>query len=271
MTSKPTGELPETSGSAPAVAPPPGGGSIRAPAIRGSIWTMGGYAGGQLLKLASNVILARLLFPAVFGQVALVYTFITGLSSSPTWGRDRPSCRIRAATTPGSSTRCGRSPASGGSCSGSRPGSSRYLWRPSTGSRMLAWLIPAAGFSSVIDGFTATSAHQVRRHMRFERITIMNLAESGPGVHRHHRPRLHHSIRLRTRRSSRRLGSCRWRPDGLVQLPRLQLHGAAPYPPPVRVRSGRGEFLREARPLDLPQHDALLPGRAHGSPRVRAR
>ena len=175
MTSKPTGEPPESSGSAPAVAPPPGGASIRAPAIRGSIWTMGGYAGGQLLKLVSNVILARLLFPAVFGQVALVYTFTTGLQLF---------------------TDVGTGPAIVQNPRGDDPRFLNTVWTIACirgvllwiaawviaapvasfyGEPMLAWLIPAAGFSSVIDGFTATSAHQMRRHMRLERITVMSL------------------------------------------------------------------------------------------------
>src|SRR5258708_13476127 len=41
---------------------------------------MGGYAASQLLRLASNLILTRLLFPAVFGEVALVFIFIQGLA-----------------------------------------------------------------------------------------------------------------------------------------------------------------------------------------------
>lgn len=176
MTLDPTGEIPGSSGTAPAAPPLPGKGSIRGPAIRGSIWTMGGYAGGQLLKLLSNVILARLLFPEVYGQVALVYTFITGLMLF---------------------TDVGAGPAIVQNPRGDDPRFLNTVWTISCirgvllwiaawaiavpvasfyGQPLLAWLIPAAGFSSVTDGFTATSVHQARRHMRFERLTIMNVA-----------------------------------------------------------------------------------------------
>ena len=49
-------------------------------AIRGSFWTIVGYAASQLLRLASTLVLARqLLSPQAFGLVALVNVFLTGL------------------------------------------------------------------------------------------------------------------------------------------------------------------------------------------------
>ncbi len=53
--------------------------SLRSRAIRGSIWTMLGYALAQILRLGSNLILTRLLFPAVYGQMAIVSIFFQGL------------------------------------------------------------------------------------------------------------------------------------------------------------------------------------------------
>lgn len=49
-------------------------------ALRGSAWTIAGYGGSQLLRLASTLVLARhLLAPEAFGLVALVNVFLTGL------------------------------------------------------------------------------------------------------------------------------------------------------------------------------------------------
>ncbi|MGA7048812.1 MAG: oligosaccharide flippase family protein [Candidatus Sulfotelmatobacter sp.] len=49
-------------------------------AIRGSAWTMAGYGGGQLLRLATQLLLARMLLgPNAFGLVALVSVFLSGL------------------------------------------------------------------------------------------------------------------------------------------------------------------------------------------------
>ncbi|MDX2239769.1 MAG: oligosaccharide flippase family protein, partial [Leptolyngbyaceae cyanobacterium bins.302] len=47
--------------------------------IRGSAWTIGGHAASQVIRLGSNLLLSRLLFPEAFGLMALVFTFITGL------------------------------------------------------------------------------------------------------------------------------------------------------------------------------------------------
>lgn len=49
-----------------------GGTSLRSLAIRSSAWTVLGYGASQVLRLASNVILARLLVPDAFGLMALV-------------------------------------------------------------------------------------------------------------------------------------------------------------------------------------------------------
>src|SRR5688572_30143338 len=61
----------------PPSVPEPG---LRSQAIRGSIWTFAGYGASQVIRLASNLILARLLFPDVFGLMALVNVFIGGLA-----------------------------------------------------------------------------------------------------------------------------------------------------------------------------------------------
>ena len=53
--------------------------SVKKLAIRGTIWTIAGYGAGQVLRFGTNLILTRLLSPDVFGLMALVYTFITGL------------------------------------------------------------------------------------------------------------------------------------------------------------------------------------------------
>jgi O-antigen/teichoic acid export membrane protein len=48
-------------------------------AVRGSTWTMLGYAVSQILRLASTLVLARMLVPQAFGLVALVNVFLSGL------------------------------------------------------------------------------------------------------------------------------------------------------------------------------------------------
>jgi len=53
--------------------------SLKKLALRGAIWTFVGYGLSNVIRLASNLVLTRLLVPELFGLMALVYTFIIGL------------------------------------------------------------------------------------------------------------------------------------------------------------------------------------------------
>ncbi|MBD2090414.1 oligosaccharide flippase family protein [Microcoleus sp. FACHB-1515] len=53
--------------------------SLKKQAIRGTIWTIGGYGAAQILRFSSNLVLTRLLAPELFGLMALVNIFIVGL------------------------------------------------------------------------------------------------------------------------------------------------------------------------------------------------
>jgi O-antigen/teichoic acid export membrane protein len=63
----------------PASAAPVAGGGLRRLAVRGSIIELGGYAANQVLRLATNLVLSRLLFPAAYGLTAIVTVFLIGL------------------------------------------------------------------------------------------------------------------------------------------------------------------------------------------------
>ena len=55
------------------------GSSLMARALRSSMLTVGGFGAAQVMRLASNLILTRLLFPEAFGLMALVSVFMMGL------------------------------------------------------------------------------------------------------------------------------------------------------------------------------------------------
>ncbi len=55
------------------------GDGLRAKALRGSGWTIAGFGASQVLRLGSNLILTRLLFPEAFGLMALAQVFLQGL------------------------------------------------------------------------------------------------------------------------------------------------------------------------------------------------
>ncbi len=53
--------------------------SLRSLAVRGSTWTLVEYGGSQVLRLATNIILTRLLVPEAFGLMLVVNAVIQGL------------------------------------------------------------------------------------------------------------------------------------------------------------------------------------------------
>ena len=60
-------------------ATPSGRVSLGRLALRGSAWTLGGNAAGQVLRLGGNLVLTRLLFPEAFGLMALVQIAMNGV------------------------------------------------------------------------------------------------------------------------------------------------------------------------------------------------
>lgn len=70
-----TPALPSSHGDAAAPARP----SLRALAMRGSAWTIIGYGGTQVMRLASGLVLSRLLVPEHFGLMALVWVWTQAL------------------------------------------------------------------------------------------------------------------------------------------------------------------------------------------------
>ncbi|HEY6478063.1 MAG TPA: polysaccharide biosynthesis protein, partial [Polyangia bacterium] len=52
-------------------------GHLRERLLRGSLFEIGGYGAQQVIRLGSNLILTRLLFPAAFGLASIVFVLLT--------------------------------------------------------------------------------------------------------------------------------------------------------------------------------------------------
>jgi O-antigen/teichoic acid export membrane protein len=144
-------------------------------AIRGATWTIAGYGASQVLRLGSNLILTRLLFPEAFGLMALVSVVLQGLQMFSDVGL-RPSiiCSQR----------------------GDDPAFVNVAWTLQIIRGVALWLIccalawpvaafydapilrillPVSGLTAVIAGLNSTSLVLANRQMRFERITVVEL------------------------------------------------------------------------------------------------
>ena len=144
--------------------------SLKRQAIEGTIWTIAGYGTSQVLRFGGNLILTRLLVPELFGLMALVQVFITGLTLFSDVGiqpsiirsdRGDDAVFVNTAWTIQVIRGFG-------------------LWlicliialpvaKFYDDSRLL-WLVPILGMTTVISGLNSTSLASLNRHMEVEKL-----------------------------------------------------------------------------------------------------
>jgi O-antigen/teichoic acid export membrane protein len=163
---------------ASAAAARPGTGSdrpLRALAVRASLFEVVGYGAGQVIRLGSNLILSRLLFPEAFGLVALVNIFNVGLQMmsdvgiAPAVIQSTRGDEVRFLNT-------------AWTISAVR-GFLLYLvalvlaWPLAALYRepQLAWLIVAGSISVVLAGLSSTSLFTLRRRLEVGQLTLIEL------------------------------------------------------------------------------------------------
>ena len=158
------------------------GQGLLARVLRSASWLMIGYGGSQALRLAANLILARLLFPEAFGLMALVTVVTVGLSLF---------------------SDVGIGPAIAQNPRGDDPDFLNTAWTIQVirgfalwaMTLLLAWpvawvydapdlalYLPIAGIALVIAGFNPTRIETAHRHLLVGRLTALDLAAQAIGV-----------------------------------------------------------------------------------------
>lgn len=144
-------------------------------AIKGSAWTVVGYGASQVIRLAGNVILSRLLFPEAFGLMALVTAFLVGLEMFSDLGvrqsviRSRDGDRQTFLDTAWTIQTCRGLGLWLFSCGLAWPAAWVY------GEPSLRLLLPVVGATAIISGFTSTKLYALNRMMAFGKLTIIDL------------------------------------------------------------------------------------------------
>lgn len=155
---------------------------LKSRVISGSVWTIAGYGASQVLRLAGNLVFAKLLFPEAFGLMALVSVFVQGLTMFSDIGigpsiiqsrRGEELVFLNTAWT----LQVGRGFALWlVSLAGAAPFAAWY------GEPQLASLIPVAALASIISGFTSTRLFTASRKIAVARITMIDLASATLGI-----------------------------------------------------------------------------------------
>lgn len=166
----------------PSSSPPLHSQGIFTRALRGSAITAASYAFAQVLRLASNLILTRLLFPEAFGLMALISVFLVGLAMFSDIGigpaisqhkRGDDSDFLDTAWT----IQAGRGVLMWlGTCALALPLARIY------DAPMLQYLLPVAGVSLLISGFNPTRIDTANRHLLLGRVTALDLISQFVGI-----------------------------------------------------------------------------------------
>jgi O-antigen/teichoic acid export membrane protein len=150
--------------------------------MRGSAWTIGGHAANQIIRLGSNLLLSRLLFPEAFGLMALVFTFTTGLQMLSDLGVQPNIIQSKRGDDPTFlNTAWTLNIVRGcilwvGACLIAFPVAQFYR------EPILMWLLPVVGATSVIEGFVSTKWATSNRKLDMQRITTLDLTMQTVGV-----------------------------------------------------------------------------------------
>nr|WP_120222856.1 oligosaccharide flippase family protein [Sulfitobacter guttiformis] len=150
--------------------------------IRSTSWILLGYGGSQGLRLASNLILTRMLFPEAFGMMALVGLVTVGLMLFSDVGISPSIAQSKRGDDPDFlntawSIQVIRGAVLWGIASALAVPFAAFYDAPE-----LAAYLPVAALALLITGFNPTRIETAHRHLLMGRLTVLDLAAQVIGI-----------------------------------------------------------------------------------------
>ncbi|KUF10176.1 oligosaccharide flippase family protein [Pseudoponticoccus marisrubri] len=158
------------------------GGSLSARILRSSLLTVGGFGFSQVIRLASNLILTRLLFPEAFGLMALVMVFLMGLGQLSDVGVTPAILQSKRGDDRDFLDTAWTIQVLRGiglwlvACACAWP----MAWAYSE--PVLAQILPVAALTLLINGFRPTRMDSANRHLALGRVTLLDMGTQLSGV-----------------------------------------------------------------------------------------
>ncbi|MBA3597207.1 MAG: oligosaccharide flippase family protein [Methylibium sp.] len=149
--------------------------SLKLRTFRAAGWTVGGHAASQLLRFGSNLILTRLLFPEVFGLMAIIQAVMMGVAMLSDIGVTQSIIRSNRAHDERFMNTAWTIQIAKGVfmwlvlCLIAAPLAAAY------DEPLLAWMLPVAGLAAVISGFYSTNGAMASRNIDAKRITFISI------------------------------------------------------------------------------------------------
>jgi O-antigen/teichoic acid export membrane protein len=156
--------------------------SLRGRVISGSVWTIASYGASQVLRLAGNVVFAKLLSPEGLGLMLLVSIFVQGLTMFSDIGIGPSIIQSRRGEELAYLNTAWTIQVARGvllwivSLIGAAPFATWY------GQPQLSALVPVAAMASIISGFTSTKLFSSNRKIALARITLLDFASQTLGL-----------------------------------------------------------------------------------------
>lgn len=144
--------------------------------MRGTVLTVLRIVGNNVLRLGSNLILTRLLFPEAFGMMALVQVFMSGLQMFSDIGLRASVVQNARGDEPDFLNTIWTMKVIRGfilwamTCILALPAANFY------NEPMLAYILPVVGFSAAIGGFITTNVLTADKHLQLGRLTVIELS-----------------------------------------------------------------------------------------------
>ena len=158
------------------------GTGLMARALRSSVWIVGGFGFGQFLRLLSNLILTRILFPEAFGLLALVSVFVVGLQLFSDIGINTSVYQNKRGDDPNFLLTAWTLQVSRGILLSVLAALIAYPVSQFYGEPDLAYLLPIAGLTLAITGFRPSRVLTAGRHLMIGRLTMAELIGQALGL-----------------------------------------------------------------------------------------
>ena len=156
--------------------------SLNARAARSGLLTVAGYGGGQFIRLASNLILTRLLFPEAFGIMALILVAMIGLSLFSDVGITPAIMQSKRGDDQDFLNTAWTIQVIRGFLLWAVAGIMAYPYATFFEEPQLAQMLPVAAISLAIAGFRPTRLDTANRHLMLGRVTAIDLVVQVFGV-----------------------------------------------------------------------------------------
>jgi O-antigen/teichoic acid export membrane protein len=144
-------------------------------ALRGTVWTALRYAVESSLRLASNLILTRLLFPEAFGLMALVNVLMIGLAMFSDIGITTSVVQSPRGDEPRYLRTAWTLQVARGVVLSALAVALAGVMAEFYGQPELRALVPVAGLTALISGFNSMSLIRLQRHLQLGKLAVLEL------------------------------------------------------------------------------------------------